>query len=439
MLFWKRWIPLMVAALLAAGMWAVYGFVTPALRAEAALKNLPRGDQFRSDLYPRWLGARELLLHERDPYSAEVTAEIQKGKYGRILDPQNPAEPSDEARFAYPLYVVFLLAPTVIFPFRLVELGYMLLIAILSAASVILWVRAFGVHMNRQALAAGMVLMLGSWPVVHGLYWQQLSLFVASMIAGAAAAVAAGALWIAGILLALATIKPHLSLPVAGWLLLWAGSKWRERKALPLAFTAAMAALLVGAELLLPGWFWRWYSAISAYSRYTQATTPLVQLLCGKYLGGFLWVAVLATLLSFCWRMRLNTANSDGFKLALVCVICGPLVLMPTPVWYLYNQVLILPAVVAGLVWRNEFSRLSAVGRIGVAICACLLVWPWVLALVVSAIALASPVTAQKTAVTLVFFPTILAPIAALCAVVLLGAQRMRGNSRDTGSPEPAV
>src|ERR1700727_2985905 len=31
-----------------------------------------------SDLFPRWLGARELLLNGRDPYSPEITKEIQK-------------------------------------------------------------------------------------------------------------------------------------------------------------------------------------------------------------------------------------------------------------------------------------------------------------------------------------------------------------------------
>jgi hypothetical protein len=44
-----------------------------------------------TDLYPRWYGAREVLLHHRDPYSAEVTEEIQLAYEGR------------EQRFNYPL------------------------------------------------------------------------------------------------------------------------------------------------------------------------------------------------------------------------------------------------------------------------------------------------------------------------------------------------
>ena len=45
--------------------------------ADAALHHQPRGNF--SDLYPRWLGARELLKHGRNPYSAEITREIQQG------------------------------------------------------------------------------------------------------------------------------------------------------------------------------------------------------------------------------------------------------------------------------------------------------------------------------------------------------------------------
>ena len=56
--------------------------------ADAAAHGRPRGNL--SDLYPRWLGARELLLHHRNPYSADITIEIQKGYYGRALDPARP-------------------------------------------------------------------------------------------------------------------------------------------------------------------------------------------------------------------------------------------------------------------------------------------------------------------------------------------------------------
>jgi len=72
------------------------------------------------------------------------------------------------------------------------------------------------------------------------------------------AAIAEGALWVAGIMIALATIKPHMTAAVAGWLLLWAASRWRERKAFCISFAVTMTVLFIGAELLLPGWIWKW-------------------------------------------------------------------------------------------------------------------------------------------------------------------------------------
>ncbi len=67
-----------VALLLVSGMlFYVQGILIPYQEKDATSHNQPRGNL--SDLYPRWLGARELLLHGRDPYSPEITREIQAG------------------------------------------------------------------------------------------------------------------------------------------------------------------------------------------------------------------------------------------------------------------------------------------------------------------------------------------------------------------------
>ena len=131
-----------VALLLAASMWFYVQRVLIGYQMSyAAAHGVPRGNL--SDLYPRWLGARELLLHHRDPYSAEVTREIQIGYYGRTLDSTRPEDPRDLAGFAYPVYVVFLLAPTVTLPFSIVQTGFRWLLIALTAASVPLWLRTF--------------------------------------------------------------------------------------------------------------------------------------------------------------------------------------------------------------------------------------------------------------------------------------------------------
>src|SRR5262245_61145854 len=107
----RSWLVVLTAVVMAAGMhWVFISVDGPAQEAAAIAKNSPRGNL--SGLYPAWLGARELLINKRNPYSQDVTAEIQRGVWGRPLDPTNPNDPKDESRFAYPVYVAFILAPT---------------------------------------------------------------------------------------------------------------------------------------------------------------------------------------------------------------------------------------------------------------------------------------------------------------------------------------
>ena len=220
--------------------------------ADAAAHSRPRGNL--SDLYPRWLGARELLRHGRNPYSAEITREIQQGYYGRALDSARTDDPRDQQGFAYPVYVVFLLAPTVGMPFDAVQVGFRWLLIALAGASVWLWLRVLRWEASCKITLIFIVLMLGWLPVVQGIKLQQLSLLVAGLLAACGACLAGGWLFCAGGLLALATIKPQLVWPLVLWLLLWAGSEWRSRRRFVLGFGLVMLLLLGGAQLVLPGW-----------------------------------------------------------------------------------------------------------------------------------------------------------------------------------------
>src|ERR1700739_564193 len=136
---WKRsQVGLLLSLAAAACMWLyVQRVMIPYQRADAQVKQRPRGNL--SDLYPRWLGARGLLLHKRDPYAADITREIQTGYYGRPLDSARVNDPKDQQAFAYPLYVVFVLAPTVGFPFIMVQKVLLVLLIAITGASVLLW------------------------------------------------------------------------------------------------------------------------------------------------------------------------------------------------------------------------------------------------------------------------------------------------------------
>ena len=256
--------------------------LVPYQKADAAAHGRPRGNL--SDLYPRWLGTRELLLHHRDPYSSEVTREIQSGYYGRPLDPRrmdDPRfnEPKDQQGFAYPLHVIFLLAPTIGLPFPVVQAGFRWLLVTLMLASVLLWLWVLRWRPSAATTAIIILLTLGSYAVVQGIKLQQLTLVVSALLAGCAAALVAGHFSLAGFLLALATIKPQLALPLAGWLTLWAASDWRRRQSFIWSFALSMATFLAASEYILPGWMKEFRDAVAAYRQYTGGAGSLLDVL----------------------------------------------------------------------------------------------------------------------------------------------------------------
>jgi hypothetical protein len=275
---------------------------------------------------------------------------------------------------------------------------------------------------NLLTLIAGMLLSVGSYPVAVGLHLEQPTIVIAAMIAGAFAAVSAGSLVVAGVTLAAAMVKPQITLPLAAWLMVWAVSKWRERKRLFVSHCVTMAAMLVGAELFVPGWFWEWQKGLSAYMQYAFLPKPQIQLLFGNYLGTALGTALVGGICMICWRGRHDSTDHDSFKLAPALILAAALVL--SPVWHPYDNVLLLPAVLLGFHWRGEFSRMRRLGRVVLQISAGVIGWQWIAALFLLLIAIASPVLARHLVV-LPGFGIILSPTFALVSLVLMARQRM--------------
>jgi hypothetical protein len=341
--------------------------------ADAAAHHRPRGNL--SDLYPRWLGARELLRRGRNPYSAEITLEIQQGYYGRALDPTRPDDPKDQQGFAYPAYVVFLLAPTIDLPFDGVQIGFRWLLLGLAAATVLLWLYVLRWKPSRGTSLIFIVLMLGWLPMVQGIKLQQFSLLVAGLLAACGACLTGGWLFLAGGLLALATIKPQLTWPLVLWLLLWAGSEWRSRRKFVFGFGLVMLLLLGGAQLLLPGWLRMFADAIGQYHRYTQNQSVLVWMF-GSILGRILEAASVVVCAAWVWRARSESATSAAFGRALGLVLA--LTVVVVPMFAPYNQVLLVPAILALLQNENSGEPVLPAVRLARVVGGLLLVWPWI-------------------------------------------------------------
>jgi len=341
--------------------------------ADAAAHNRPRGNL--SDLYPRWLGARELLRHRRNPYSVEITREIQQGYYGRPLDPARPDDPRDQQAFAYPAYVVFLMAPTIDLPFHGVQLAFRWLLVVLAVVTVLLWLYVLRWKPSCITTAIFIVLVLGWLPMVQGMKLQQLSLLVAGLLAGCAACLVSGWFLLGGGLLALATIKPQLAWPLVFWLLFWAGSDWRSRRRLVFGFGIFMLLLLGGAQLILPGWLPMFVAGLGPYHQYTQSQSVLTSLF-GLVFGRLLVAACILGCVLCLGRLRRKSASSADFGNAVGLVLALTIVIVPMSA--LYNQILLAPAIL-GLV-RSDISGetiLPAVRRARVA-GYFVLAWPWI-------------------------------------------------------------
>jgi Glycosyltransferase family 87 len=427
---------LLLALLFAGSMWFyVQRVLIPYQKADAAARERPRGNL--SDLYPRWLGARELLLRHRDPYSPEITREIQAGYYGRPLDPNRTRdprvdEPRDQQAFAYPLHVVFLMAPTIGLPFHVVQTGFRWLLIILTLASVFLWLRVVRWRPSATVTAIVLLLTFGSYAVVQGIKLQQLTLVVSALLAACGAALVAGHFMLAGFLLALATIKPQLALPVVGWLGLWAVSDWRRRQAFLWGFGLTTAILLAAAEYILPGWFGEFREAIAAYRQYTGGAGSLLDVLATPAVGKILAGASVIAVVVAGWQVRRASHDSAVFSTMLALVLAVTLVIVPT--FAPYNQVLLLPAVfLIAISWKKLWNR-SQLARLACGAALVVALWPWLASCALMLASLFVPAGTVERAWAVPLYTSLGIPLVVLGLLTVCALDQAR-NSRSEHAP----
>ncbi len=322
------------------------------------------------DLYPRWVGARELLLHGRNPYGAEVSHEIQIAYYGHIVTQgDDPRRVVDEQRFVYPVYVVFLLAPTIYVDFATVQfwapfgLGAFAVVSVLCSVGILDW------NLSWAATTALILFTVSTPQIVQGMRHQQLALVVAGLLTAGAWLVHKGHLGAAGVLLAFSTIKPQMALLPLIWFMLWSAGEWRRRWRLFAGFGVTITLLVGAGEVLLPGWLSDFFAGMAAYRKYFP-TTSLPRLLLGDTAGIFVSVVIVVWLSVFGWNRRKISGESKMFAWVFAAFLMGTVLAFPlfTP----FNQVLlILPAVLIVREWAAipQLGRIVFIGFVS---------WPWI-------------------------------------------------------------
>jgi len=377
------------ATLCASGVWICASReLIPHQRAVAAANGRPRGNV--SDLYPRWLGARELLLRGRDPYSPAVTREIQEGFYGHVLDAARTEDPKDQEGFAYPLYVAFFLAPTIHLPFEMVRKRFFWVLLALTIATVPLWLRVLSWQLPWWAEASAMILTIGSLPLMQALKLEQITLFVVALVAAAMALLVSDHAVPAGVLLAFATIKPQHVWLLLLWLMIWTLADWRCRYRWFASFLLTMAVLLAVSEWYLPHWIPRFLEAIREYRNYTGAVSVLDKLIPPPW-GWLLRVLAAAATAHVCWKNRRFAQGTHAFAITVSLVLAVTVIITVIPSYALYNQALLLPAVLLLVQERGWIWRKNGVSRVLLSMVAILLLWPWLTSIVLAGLSFGLP------------------------------------------------
>jgi hypothetical protein len=208
--FWYLAI-LLLLAILVGITWANYRF---------AVEN-PGGNDF----LVHWVGTRALLVDGVSPYSNEVALEIQERAYGR------PAQPGEhELRPAYPLYSAILFLP-----FALTSnftLARALWMTTLETGLVLLAVFSLRVTRWRPGawfLVVYLLFTIFWYHSVRAVINGNAVILVALLVVGSLEALRTGRDELAGVLLALATLKPHLVLVIGLFLVIWTLSQRRWR------------------------------------------------------------------------------------------------------------------------------------------------------------------------------------------------------------------
>jgi len=409
-----------------------FGLLLPQSRRQTEARAMGVRYSYGGDFYPIWLTGNALLQQRTNPYTQEMTREIQVSLYGRTMDNRPGDYPAEYRAFSYPLYTDLLAAPLLPLGFDTVRIVLTLLLAPLTAASVVLWLRAFRIRASMLAVTIAIVLTLVSYPVLEGLYALQAGLLAAFALALSIEALSHNRFVLSGMFLALASVKPQMMWLLALALLLWAFSDWKRRKVLAISFTLSMVVLWFAAERMLPGWLSGWWHTIVQYSAYTLP--PLPQLVLGNALGTVASLAMLVLAAAVAWRTRPRAATADVFVLSLSLVLTVTAILLPTG-GAVYDQVILVPVVLWLWSRRAEILRANAPLRVLALAAVIALFWQWIMACAVALGSLIWPAWARSPAA--LVFPIRMAaslPFVVFAILSFSAVSLLRGRAHDDGT-----
>lgn len=224
------------------------------------------------DFYPLWNAARALTREGRNPYDLSVAQEAQLAMRGRLMPPTE-----DQAALAYPLYVIFFFWPLTFISYPAAQAVWMAMMQFALLAGVILCMRTLRWQPPLWLVALTIFWSMFFYPATRALILGQVATLVFALSALALWALSERRDTLAGISLAMSTIKPHLVLPLVLLLLLYGAFK--KRWAFVSSFSFSMVALAGLALLWVPSWPLDFLHNSIIYVGYQDYGSPVANLL----------------------------------------------------------------------------------------------------------------------------------------------------------------
>ncbi|MBE7550232.1 MAG: DUF2029 domain-containing protein [Anaerolineales bacterium] len=271
-----------------------------------------------ADFFPRWFGGRVLLLEGRNPYEREVALEAQLGLFGRYTEPWE-----DQVAFAYPLYTLFLFWPLVYVPYAAAQAIWMVVLQFILVIGASLCLKLVRWQIPSWLLLLTMLWAVFFYPGARSVILGQFSVVVFGFFVAALWAAEQRRDYIAGVCLALTTIKPQMVFMLVPLLLLWALTQRRWQ--IMIGFGSALLILTGTAMLLVPTWLQDFYSGLFAYSDYVGFYSPIENLT-----------------RTFAAPIAIPLANGLSLLLAGLMLFSWGQVWLKKPGWFVYALMLTL-------------------------------------------------------------------------------------------------
>jgi len=310
---WRRWVPLLLLAicLVVGQSWLTYRLYT---------SRFPGANDF----FGRWVTGCSLFWYGDNPYSEEASLRSQIWMHGR---PAQPGE--DPAHFFYPLYALIFIAPFCVTQnYALVQGVWMtmMLYVVLAGTAVAMAVARW--RPARWLWGFTLVWAVLNYPHARAILLGQFNLIVFLGVGLTLYLMARRSDPLAGVCLAMTTVKPQMVFLFIPWLLWWTAHQRRWR--FWVGFGGTMTTVMVASFILVPTWLGDFVGQLTQYDNLMGTSYhSLTWIALRHFLGLGPTVEIIVTsgfvaaVLFVVWRARRSQGDGMLWATAMVLLLTG--------------------------------------------------------------------------------------------------------------------